>query len=178
MSLRHHPQVLAFAEAARSYCALIEAEPVDPVRWLRDVYTALAKVYAEAQPLSEFPYMESEMEIPKSMHLSTEEWGALFQRLQDFFGDQGIYCAYFDPTESVETREPPNMFTVGADLAEIYQDLVPGLRAWDTGDDQYLKAIFWDWTWGMENHWGRHATDAMRALWVLVHQYGFDPEQE
>ena len=48
MSLREHPEVLAFKAAAEEFCALLENEPIDSNRWVKDILAAVAMLYARA----------------------------------------------------------------------------------------------------------------------------------
>jgi hypothetical protein len=47
------------------------------------------------------------------------------------------------------------------DLQDIYDDLRTGIREYEAGRKN--NAI-WDWKFGVDNHWGQHAVDAIRAL--------------
>ena len=75
----------------------------------------------------------------------------------DHYGD------VFDPTAT-----PPEGAVVGSisdDLADIYRDVVTGLRAYRRGD---RAGAVWEWSFGLHSHWGAHATGAIRALhWWL-----------
>ena len=73
------------------------------------------------------------------------------------------YVDVFDPT-----AVPPDAAVVGNisdDLADIYRDVVTGLRAYRRGD---RAGAVWEWSFGLHSHWGAHATAAIRALhWWL-----------
>jgi hypothetical protein len=61
------------------------------------------------------------------------------------------------------------------DLADIYRDIKPGLRAWDTEEEGYLDEVVFDWKLPhFGSHWGIHAVGAMRALHPLVFLRGLD----
>ena len=59
---------------------------------------------------------------------------------------------------------PPEKAVVGSladDIADIYRDVVSGLRAFQSG----LRAeAIWEWGFNFRDHWGRHATEAIKAL--------------
>jgi hypothetical protein len=74
-----------------------------------------------------------------------------------------FYSEVFDPTEV--PAEAPVIGSLLDDLADIYRDVVTGLRAYRRGDE--VGAI-WEWSFSLHAHWGAHATGAMRALhWWL-----------
>jgi hypothetical protein len=59
---------------------------------------------------------------------------------------------------------------VSDDLADIWLDLKHGLLALDDGappDD-----VTWEWRFGFYAHWGRHATEALRALHARLAERG------
>jgi hypothetical protein len=59
---------------------------------------------------------------------------------------------------------PPDDPVVGNladDITDIYLDVVTGLRAYQAG--RRIRAI-WEWGFGLQHHWGEHATGAIRAL--------------
>ena len=73
-----------------------------------------------------------------------------------------FYCEVFDPL--AEPPEEPVAGDIADDIADIYRDVVRGLRLYEAG--KQLEAR-WEWGFNFVNHWGEHATGAMRAL----HQY-------
>jgi hypothetical protein len=75
------------------------------------------------------------------------------------------YGEVFDPT--VVPPEEPVVGDVADDVADVYRDVVIGLRLFDAGlhDD-----ALWEWGFGFRTHWGKHAIDAIRAihLWLAT----------
>lgn len=93
----------------------------------------------------------------------------MFAMVQRALGPQEAYWAYFDPSEPPNSVEQPIFHSLADDLADIYRDIKPGLRAWDTCDDSYLETIVFDWKTPLfGSHWGVHAVSAMRALHPIV----------
>ena len=69
------------------------------------------------------------------------------------------YGEVFDPL-----RIPPEAPVIGMlsdDIADIYRDVVTGLRAYHAG--RRAQAV-WEWRFNFNVHWGEHATGAIRAL--------------
>lgn len=77
------------------------------------------------------------------------------------------YGEVFDST--VVPPEEPVMGDVGDDVADIYRDVVTGLRLFDAG---HVDDALWEWSFNFRIHWGRHAADAIRAihLWLASNE--------
>ncbi len=74
-----------------------------------------------------------------------------------------FYSEVFDPT--TVPADAPVIGSVSDDLADIYRNVLTGLRAYKHGD---RAAAVWEWSFSLHSHWGAHATGAMRALhWWL-----------
>jgi uncharacterized protein DUF5063 len=79
-------------------------------------------------------------------------------------GEDLFYWKVFDP---FDLEDGPLQTTISDDLADIYCDLQEGLvtlRASSLPSDR----IIWEWKFGLESHWGRHAVSAMNALHALA----------
>ena len=69
---------------------------------------------------------------------------------------------------------PPEEPVVGSltdDIADIYRDVIPGLREYELG--RRAQAV-WEWGFGLRHHWGEHATGAIRALHCRLAANAFD----
>jgi hypothetical protein len=89
------------------------------------------------------------------------EWRKAFEAARRLPLDH--YSEVFNPTAT--PADAPVIGSVSDDLADIYRDVVTGLRAYERGD---RMAAVWEWSFGLHSHWGAHATCAMRALhWSL-----------
>jgi hypothetical protein len=173
MSLRNDPNVSAFQMAASRYCELFESVPEDSAQWLRGVLLAVSQLYASAHLLPDVGIEDDTSDVPDSMDVGHEEWRALFQQIQKILGSQDLYWAYFDPTEPGDTSDEAICGSLADDLADIYRDIKPGLRAWEMESDICLTSIVFGWKQpNFESHWGVHAVSAMRALHPLVYSRG------
>ena len=78
-----------------------------------------------------------------------------------------MYGEIFNPL--VVPPESPVIGSIVDDLIGIYRDVVMGLRAYQTGN---RTGAIWEWKFGLQHHWGEHATGAMRALhaWLSAHE--------
>ena len=71
----------------------------------------------------------------------------------------GYYGEVFDPLP-VPPQEPV-VGDLSDDLADIYFELVSGLQLYDRNQ---IDDAVWTWKFGLESHWGEHATGAIRVL--------------
>jgi hypothetical protein len=173
MNIREHPEVRAFKDAAERYCTLLKSAPPNPVKWVAEVLAALSALYAAGNALPEFELSDSAPDIPDSLDVTVEEWRLVFGRVQKALGKQDAYWTCFDPSEPLDSDPKPMINSLADDLADIYRDVMPGLKAWATMDDRYLETIVFDWKCpNFGSHWGVHAVSAMRALHPVVYLRG------
>jgi uncharacterized protein DUF5063 len=168
-SIRSRPDVEAFYVAAARYCALLESPPPDVQEWVIHTLAAVARVYACAHQLPELPCADDVVDIPDTLDVSREERQEVCDLIRDALGLQCYYWSYFDPTVPQDETPYSDCGDLADDLADIYRDIKPGVRAWETNNNDYLPMIVFNWKrplfW---SHWGVHAVDAMRALHPLA----------
>jgi hypothetical protein len=79
--------------------------------------------------------------------------------------DARMYWVYDHPHEPPDSDPGPAMLDLGDDLGDIYKDVMPALRAWESGVDEYLpEVLFTCYETLFFVHWGRHAVSALLAL--------------
>ena len=135
-----------FARAAEEYDALVQVPPDGRERteFIWALRAALAELLAAALRL---PAVEpSEDDVPAS--LGHDQWKDAFTRLQAHVG--------------VLDAESETSIAVADDLADIWRDLRNGLNALSAGSP--WQDVCWQWRFGLQTHWGRHATHALAAL--------------
>jgi Domain of unknown function (DUF5063) len=173
MDIRSHPQVKAFQEAAVQYCALLESAPSDVQEWVISMLAAVARLYACAHQLPELPLPDDAVDVPDIFDVDDAEWGKVCGVVRDALGLQCYYWSYFDPSVPQDETPYSDCGDLADDLADIYRDVKPGLRAWASGNDGYLRMIVFDWKVPLfPSHWGVHAVDAMRALHPIAYLRG------
>ena len=96
------------------------------------------------------------------IRVGDEEWDAALKASARLPLD--YYAEVYDPT--VIPGEAPVVGSLLDDLADIYRDVVTGLRAYHRGD---RAGAVWAWSFFLHAHWGAHATGAMRALHWWLH---------
>lgn len=169
MDPRNHPGVIRFVAAAKAYCRLIEERPEKRNPWMRELTRALAELYAAAWSLPCFGLPDHDSKPPESWDINHDEWRQLFADLGKFLGDRNHYLSFFDPVDILQTPKDLSIGMLADDLADIYRDIRPGLRVWDSTHDEWLQEAIYDWRWpNFDQHWGVHATSALQALhwWV------------
>lgn len=171
VKLREHPDIVAFYNAARAYCDVVESDlPAEESRLLR-VLTALSRLYSCAHSL---PMVEVDdvPDVPEEFTVTDAQYQAVFHRHSVILGGDTDYWCFWDSTEVKPdaTAPEPSMGWLPDDLADIYRDVAPGVRAWESGREELLPSVVFDWSYpSFHTHWGRHAVNAMTALHEIVH---------
>ena len=173
-----------FAAIAEAYCALIErfrSVPADVL--LASVQPAIATLYAAGLALPPLPAPDAEdadeeeaddlappwlgeasgSAPPDPDHMAHADWWSLYKSLTAYLGPRNNYREIFDPYEPPSEKEVTG--SLADDLADIYRDLLRGCRKWARGE---RTEAHWEWRFGLENHWGEHATGALRAIHCLA----------
>lgn len=133
----------------------------------REALVRITRLYLLGLQLPSY-WTEDTADRPDAVDLGDDEWQAVFTATGRLPVDE--YAEIFDPLTL--PPEPPVVGSLADDIADIYQDVVTGLRAYQAG--QKATAL-WEWGFGFQSHWGAHATDAMRALhwWMTTHGHAF-----
>ena len=100
-----------------------------------------------------------------SDRVSYEEWHEVMKRSSRLPLD--YYGVVFDP--SILPPEEPVIGSLSDDVADIYRDVVSGLRQYQKG---WKGEARWNWQFSFRSHWGAHATGAIRALHAWLEKNG------
>jgi hypothetical protein len=142
---------------AERYCSVVErAESYERDAFVAALAESLAGVFAAASRLPAVQPSESASEYRPSQ----AQWRDRFRAIHEALGDRADYWTTLAP-HGEGTQEVVTL-PLGDDLADIWGDLKEGLLALESGvppDD-----VIWEWRFGFYTHWGRHATEALRAL--------------
>ena len=121
----------------------------------REALVRITRLYLAALDLPP-PWTEG-LDPRPAQRVSDDEWKEVFAAAGclplDYYGE------LFDPL--VTPPEEPVIGSLADDIADIYRDVVTGLREHQAG--RPLRAI-WEWGNNFQQHWGDHATGAIRAL--------------
>lgn len=135
-----------------------------PHRTTLDALIQLTRLYLAALglPRESSDELELDLDIERVEPPPAELDGGLFSRLPiDLYGE------VFNPL--VVPPEEPVLGSLIDAIRDIYGDVVTGLHAYESGR---RDAAIWEWSFGFSNHWGDHATGAIRALHAYLTKNG------
>ena len=140
-------KIREFYELADTYCHYISVKEmtVDDILELMEM---LMKLYLLAVNL---PEIKPES-IDATVINETDEIRVKFDEQIPTF-----YWEVFNPF----VQEEAVCGNLAVDLSEIATDLQDGMREFEEG--RMGNAVF-EWTFGLNSHWGNHAVNALRAL--------------
>ena len=139
-----------FYELADVYCRFVTEKEI-AIADIPVLMELLMKLYMSAVSLPEI--------APESIDLSPSNDADVMQAV---FEEQipTFYWEVFNPFES----DDPVCFNLAEDLSDIAADLQLGMREFEVGKTG--NAIF-EWKFGLNNHWGDHVVNALRALHAI-----------
>ncbi|WP_162260301.1 DUF5063 domain-containing protein [Nocardioides sp. Root190] len=151
-------------EEATRFCELVESDAgSSPAEFRDELILALTELLVVAYRLPDVDPTRNE-EVPAVAH---GEWEQIFQhlgrRLEADLYWSVLQVVPFDPDES-----DTGIGSLCDDLADIWRDLVAGLRALSGGTS--ADEVAWQWKYDFESHWGHHAVDALRVLHALKYE--------
>jgi hypothetical protein len=161
-----------FVLVAQQYCSIVDsAATVDKTEFLLRLYRTLPELVAEAIRLPQVEFGEDEDEeqeasirqIRAKTEIKQEEWGPLYNSLKEKLGNWDLYWQVFDPRTDNEAIRG----SLADDIADIYRDLIDGIRLKETDQVPPYEIIF-EWRLGFFSHWGKHAIDALRTIHFLL----------
>jgi len=156
-----HSGLQAFAAEARNYCAwALSIEEGD-----QGAATALRRIVALYQAALRLPPCGVEGTRDDPLDFGTDERElvrAACARLPLQY-----YSEQFDPL-AISSTEEPTIGDIADDIADIFRDVRNGLWYFDTGR---LPDAAWEWAFGFQSHWGRHAAGAIRILHAYLAEH-------
>jgi len=157
-------------QAAQNFCSVVGNPSGEPCSWIKDVLLSTLALYAAGLALSQLPMAEvSDREDESEGRMSMEQWKELYNRLSAFLGEKKWYATVDFETQWTHQPQESLYGDLADDLADIYRDVMPGLRRWSSAGDEYLGNIVWDWQFHFAAHWGGdHASVALGYLHYLV----------
>jgi hypothetical protein len=150
---------------AERYCSLIDgAASFERETFVAELAASLAALLSAAAQLPDVNPTDADLPGRPSQ----EEWSERFAAVRRTLGEWDGYRTTLAPYG--KEAEDAVLLALADDLADIWRDLKQGLRALDDGappDD-----VTWEWRFGFYTHWGRHATEALRALHARLAERG------
>jgi hypothetical protein len=139
-------QVKEFYEQADEYCRFISENVItaDTVPYVMEL---LMQLYISA------------MNLPETEPETIASLSDISEAVAIRFSDQipTTYWEIFDPHADKDTV----CGDLIDDLSDIAADLKVGMKEYEAG--RFGNAVF-EWKFGLNNHWGQHIVDALRAL--------------
>jgi hypothetical protein len=154
-------QIETFASEARKFC-----------QWALGVDNSPMTASSALARISHIYVAGLELPGPWTDGLSTEDAGAetpsgtielVIKRASQL--PFQFYWKIFEPLED-PPREPVGGHLTD-DIGDIYQDISRGLVLYDANRKDEAR---WEWGFNFRNHWGEHATGAIRALHAYLSQ--------
>ncbi len=143
------PEVLAFVDQARQFCAFVEQASDHPLRErLASARQRLLDLYQAGWVL---PRVEPPIGLEAEPNCEPPKPWIGFEEFE-------YYWEVFDPY----VEEAPAAGSLSDDVLDVFFDVRRGLALWDL--DVPKAAAIWEWRFHFDTHWGDHAIDALRAL--------------
>lgn len=148
-----------FRAAATNFIKVVDSAPnLERDEFIASVNRSLAELYSSALYL---PVVEPDTAGANGTSFASDKWVGLFHSLKEKIGPLDAYWGIFDSTEKSE----PAQGSLAGDISEIYYDLKENLQLEETGITS--GDLLWDLRESFREHWGRHATEALKAIYNL-----------
>ena len=151
-----------FAEEARKFCRWAEGDDSSMPMNARDALIRLITLYQAALFLPT-PWTNELPDEDNEPPYTLDDFNIVFGRAGSL--PFRSYSEVFDPL--AEPQEQAIYADICADVAEVYEDIIRGLRMYES--EKPFEARY-KWGWSFQNHWGEHTTAAIRALHVYLSQ--------
>jgi hypothetical protein len=159
MSENVGPAVERFRVAATHFIETVDSlSNLERDTFLASVSHSLAELYSSALFL---PVVEPETAAADEAPFATAQWAGLFESIKEKIGPLDAYWTVFDSTE----KETPVQGSLAGDISEIYYDLRENFQLEEKGGP--LADWLWDLRESFREHWGRHAIEALKAIYNL-----------
>jgi hypothetical protein len=152
----------AYRDIVANYCRVLERDGETPAKALFAIRNALIELYIASLKLPAVPDPTYD-DLPD--RISSEEYGRMKKKIGAYTREDHFWvCDH--PFNS--TPEKPLCVSLSDGLADIWRDLKRGLRALDEDEQRYSAAVFWDWKFSFDTHWGDHAVDSIWGIHALL----------
>lgn len=182
--LRDNPTVLDFIDTAKQFCRLFDRKRrCSKRKSVERLLKATVSLYRagfelpNVRPESGFSPLGKWFE--KNKHMPLQERLKRDPRIQEHsrlhasiqkriiisLGDEQCYRRVFDP---FEPGAQAIHMALSDSLADIYCDVKKGLLKIGRRSEIIPPSVVWEWKFGMESHWGRHAVETIDAMHSLL----------
>jgi hypothetical protein len=167
-------QASLFADAVERFCRIIEkVESLPNALFLEQLDETLPELYAHAHRLP-LIWADNSRDIDHPVAINDLEEEAR-ERIAARLGELDEYTFVYDPVDPKD-RELHNT-SLSVCIADVYADLKAGLAIYRLGSDAAVKQAIFEWRFGLENNWGRHAVEVLLPIHSLIHHH-YDEDDE
>jgi hypothetical protein len=158
-------EVKKFRQIASNFCKLVcYPKSVKIATFFRKLEILIPMLCIAANDLPDIEYLTH---FPGKR--SVKRWKNHWKILQNYIGKYDSYCHVFNPYDPKDTES--YFSSLSMDLADIYEDLYPGLSLWNRADAAERRAIIDDWKIMYRIHWSDHAISVFKPIRWLVEFY-------
>ncbi|MCK6439876.1 MAG: DUF5063 domain-containing protein [Planctomycetes bacterium] len=149
-----------FLPVARAYCEFIEHPPdIEKEEFNKQLLQRLAALFHAGSHLL---YLDSGEDEPEIDFVPKEAIQKLTEGLKASKLDMDCYWVSLDPLKFDSEKVETGCGSLFDDLLDIYRDVKQGILMYEHGCDP--RNAYWEWAFGFQSHWGRHAAEAIFAL--------------
>ncbi len=167
MEWRTQTEVSTFVDAAQAFCHLV-AQPTAHPSWLCALLSKTLALYAAGLALPDVTVANFAEDVEAVFSVSHEEWHNVWQQVGDALAADRWYRPMVPRIDPMGEQQEACVSDLADDLADIYRDITPGLRYWQTGTDMGRASVIWQWRMDFARHWGNHAVAALGILHHLI----------
>jgi len=153
------PRVRQFCDDARAYCRFIDSFSSGKPS---DCYTSLLRLLSTLAKSGEaLPWDMPERDDDREERMTHSDWQKVSRMIAEVVeADCDDLCEEHADDEGAIDR----VFMLWDDLADLYLDLIEGIRLSDVGSNDAIAEAVWQWRFGYEQHWGEHLLRALRTV--------------
>lgn len=145
-----------FAAEAATFETWVKAGDFAGEQAVRESLVRITRLYLAALDLPT-PWTDEGDDNDESYVVDNKEWQEVFDQARGLPFEH--YGEIFNST--IIPPEEPVVGNIADDFADIYRDVIGGLRAYRAGKKGVAR---WEWGYTLAHHWGEHATGAIRSL--------------
>ncbi len=160
-------EVSTFVDVAQAFCHLV-VQPTTHSSWLSTLLSNTLGLYAAGLALPDVTISNFDEDVEAPFSVSQEEWHNVWQQVGETLDVDRWYWPMVPGINPMGEQQEVHVSDLADDLADVYRDITPGLRYWQTGTDMGRPSVIWQWKTDFAMHWGNHAIVALGILHHLI----------
>lgn len=149
----------AALRSARRLCELIENPPASERPYVEALVPTLADLIARAALLP--PVEPTDVDMERSRP-GDDETRKRYANVLQHLGSAGAYWTTLGTANAIDDPPEGVNLPLADDLVDTWRDVAHAVRTADGGAAR--SDVAWQLRFSFQSHWGRHATEALRAL--------------